>query len=134
MTSVPMTFTFKRRRKANLPASTGSATPAGNIPRASRLMALALHFESLRQRGLVTDYADMARLGDVTRARMTQIMSLINLAPDIQEEVLYLPRTRQGWDPITVKKLIPIAQQMDWRSQRRMWDELKNITFSKVSD
>ena len=127
-----MTFTFNRRRNTKPPSQEASAPPVGNIPRASRLMALALHFESLRRRGLVTDYADMARLGDVTRARMTQIMSLINLAPDIQEEILYLPRTQQGWDPITVKKLIPIAQQIKWLTQRHMWEELKNNTFSKV--
>lgn len=86
MTSVPITFQIKPRRKGKANRAQKVLTPKGNIPRASRLMALALHFESLRLCGLVTDYADMARLGDVTRARMTQIMSLINLAPDIQEE------------------------------------------------
>lgn len=126
MTSVPITFQIKPRRKGKANRAQKVLTPKGNIPRASRLMALALHFESLRLCGLVTDYADMARLGDVTRARMTQIMSLINLAPDIQEEVLYLPRTQQGWDLVTVKKLIPIGQEVDWRNQRRMWSQLKN--------
>ena len=67
------------------------------------------------------DYADLARLGGVTRARMTQIMSLLNLAPDIQEEILYLPRTRQGRDAISTKKVLPIAQEMDWGRQRKWW-------------
>jgi hypothetical protein len=133
MSSVPITFTFKPRGQTKQLPSVETPIPTGNIPRASRLMALALHFESLRRRGLVTDYADMARLGEVTRARITQIMSLINLAPDIQEDVLYLPRTQRGWDPVTVKKLIPIAQELDWATQRQMWSDLKNITFSKVS-
>jgi len=35
----------------------------------------------------------------VTRARITQIMKLLNLAPDIQEEILFLPRTVKGRDP-----------------------------------
>ena len=42
--------------------------------------------------GVVADYADLARLGQVIRARVTQIMNLLNLAPDIQEEILFLPR------------------------------------------
>src|SRR3712207_3152134 len=33
----------------------------------------------------------VARLGHVTRARVTQIMNLLNLAPDIQEAILFLP-------------------------------------------
>ena len=37
------------------------------------------------------DYAELARLGRVTRARMTQIMKLLDLAPDIQEQILFLP-------------------------------------------
>ena len=35
----------------------------------------------------------------VTRARMTQIMNLLNLAPDIQEELLLLPPVTEGRDP-----------------------------------
>jgi len=60
------------------------------IPRISRLMALAIKFQEMVDRGEVRDYADLARLGYVTRARITQIMNLLNLAPDIQEELLDL--------------------------------------------
>ena len=35
--------------------------------------------------------AELARLGRVSRARITQIMDLLMLAPEIQEEVLHLP-------------------------------------------
>jgi len=38
--------------------------------------------------GEMRDYADVARLGYVTRARLTQIMNLLLLAPDIQEALL----------------------------------------------
>lgn len=51
-------------------------------------MALAIHFEGLIRQGVVRDYADLARLGGVTRARITQIMNLLNLAPEIQEVLL----------------------------------------------
>ena len=55
------------------------------LTRITRLMALAVRFEGLLQEGTVKDYADLARLGGVTRARITQIMNLRNLAPPIQE-------------------------------------------------
>lgn len=46
------------------------------------------------------DYADLARLGHVTRPRLTQIMELFLLAPDIQEEILFLPAVTSGDDLI----------------------------------
>ncbi len=48
----------------------------------------------LIREGVVTDYAELARLGHVTRARVTQIMNLLHLAPDIQETLLFLPAGR----------------------------------------
>jgi len=57
--------------------------PTGTIPRISRLMALAIRFDRLIKSGEVTDQADIARLGHVSRARVTQIMNLLLLAPDI---------------------------------------------------
>jgi len=96
----------------------------GRVPRVSRLMALALRLERLLKDGEVIDYADLARLGHVTPARVTQIMNLLNLAPDIQEELLFLPRTVKGRDPIREHHLRPIAAVLDWRKQRRMWKPL----------
>ena len=96
----------------------------GNVPRISRLMALAIRFDGLVRRGEVRDYADLARLGYVTRARITQIMNLLNLAPDIQEALLFLPRTLQGRDPIREKDIRPIAGVPHWSRQRAMWGQL----------
>ena len=97
----------------------------GSVPRVSRLLALALHMDDLRRQGEVSDYAELARLAMVTRARMTQIMSLLLLAPDIQEEILFLPRSDGGLDPIREKAIRPIAAVPDWRKQRVMWRDLK---------
>jgi hypothetical protein len=60
------------------------------IPRITRLMALAIKFQDLVDRGDVRDYADIARLGYVTRARLTQIMNLSLLAPEIEEGILFI--------------------------------------------
>ncbi len=70
----------------------------GRVPRISRLLALAIHFEGLVHRDEVRNHADLARLGGVTPARISQIMDLLNLAPAIQEEILFLPRTAGGRD------------------------------------
>lgn|GEM_PF-352943 len=93
----------------------------GNVPRVSRLMALAVKFDGLIRRGEVEDYATLARLGHVTPARITQIMSLLNLAPDIQEAILFLPRTARGHDPITERNIRAIASIAEWDRQREAW-------------
>jgi hypothetical protein len=80
--------------------------------------------DQLVRTGEVTGYAELAALGHVTRARMSQITCLLCLAPDIQEEVLFLPRTLQGRDPIQHRQLLPIAVVPDWRKQRVRWKEL----------
>lgn len=100
--------------------------PVGSVPRVARLMALAIRCEELVRCGEVTDYADLARLGHVTRARMTQIMNLLNLSPDIQEEILFLPRTTKGRDPIGERELRPICAMADWKEQRSRWRKLRS--------
>lgn len=101
------------------------ATPPGNLPRVTCLMALAIRFEQLIRDGEVRDLADIARLGHVTRARVTQIMNLLHLAPDIQEAILNLPRVEKGRDQVTERDLRPIAAIVDWRKQRCAWRGIK---------
>ncbi len=91
------------------------------IPRISRYMALAIHFEDLIRQGVVTDYADLARLGHVTRARVTQIMNLRLLAPEIQEELLLGEMKGDDRIPIQLKSLQVLATICSWRTQRQLW-------------
>jgi hypothetical protein len=88
-------------------------------------MALAIRFEGLVTQGEVRDYAELAHLGHVSRARVTQIMNLLNLAPDIQEEILFLPKTVEGADPIVERHVRPIMAVVDWEEQRRLWKGYK---------
>ncbi len=101
-------------------APAGTNRP-GKLPRVTRLMALAIKFEQMVARGEVRDYADLARLGFVTRARMTQIMNLLNLAPDIQEAILLLRATTEGRDPISERRLRKLTAIVHWRRQRNLW-------------
>jgi hypothetical protein len=99
--------------------------PSGRVPLVSRLMALAIHFDRLLQSGEVRDQASLAAVGHVTRARVTQIMNLLQLAPDIQEEILFLPKTEKGRDAVREGDLRPITMTLDWKKQRQMWRLMK---------
>ncbi len=105
--------------------------PAGRVPRVARFLALAIKLETLVRDGAVENYAELARLGHVTRARVTQILNLLSLAPAIQEEVLFLPPTLRGRDPVILRDLLPIAAERDWKIQKKLWREL--ITKRRIS-
>ena len=96
----------------------------GRVPRVARLMALAVRCDRLLRDGAVTSQAEIARLGHVTRAQVSHILSLLHLAPDLQEDVLFLPPVTAGRDPVTLADLLPIARTPDWHQQRMRWREL----------
>ena len=124
--SVDFQFSIKQRgrgakkRIVEGAAQSDESKPAlERIPRISRYMALAIHFEDLIQQGVVTDYADLARLGHVTRARVTQIMNLRLLAPEIQESLLF---TSCSPDPIDLRTLQRVASEKCWKKQVSLWE------------
>ena len=116
----------KTRKELRVGPAPAPAAPLGREPRVARFMALALRLERLVRSGAVKDYADLARPGHVTRARVSQVMNLLQLATDIQEKLLFLPRTERGRDPIILRQLQPIASTLDWARQRRMWAALRS--------
>ena len=102
-----------------------SDVPAGRVPRIARLMAVAIRCDQLIRDHVIANQSQLAEFGQITTARMTQIMTLLNLAPDIQEQILFLPRTQCGRDPIIENDVRPIAQTFDWNKQRRLWSNLQ---------
>ena len=116
----PVHFRRARAGRKKLAAGPKPPPPAqqGSIPRVARLMALAIRFDRLVRGGKVRDYAELARVGRVTRARLSQIMDLTLLAPDIQEDILFLPRTMSGRDSVTEHDLRAVAAEVDWERQR----------------
>ena len=128
--TIERTVHFQRRPHGRKQLQDGAAPvppvlPPDRVPRVARLLALAHRFHELLRSGAVKDFAELARLGRVTRARISQVMNLLNLAPAIQEEVLYLPRTERGRDALILADLQPIASVVSWPKQRRMWEQLK---------
>jgi hypothetical protein len=120
---------FDRRAKGRKELRVGAAPPrsapeSGRVPRVARLLALAHRFDGLLRQGLVENYSELARLGHVTPARISQVMNLLFLAPAIQEEILFWPRTVRGRDPVRLADLLPIARVFDWKTQLLLWAAL----------
>ncbi|MDZ4849968.1 MAG: hypothetical protein SGI77_11840 [Pirellulaceae bacterium] len=106
------------------PAPAAPKPPKGRLPRITRYMALAIYYEDLIRQGHVHDYAELALLGHVTRARVTQIMNLRLLAPDIQERLILLDRVIGGRDSFSLRRFQSIALVADWRTQRKHWESI----------
>ena len=113
----------KRRDAAR--AAKVKLAESGRIPRIAKLVALACRMQSMLASGQVDSFQQLAEIGRISQPRMTQIMSLLNLAPDIKEELLYLSEVIQGKAAIHERLLRPLTREIDWRVQRRMWARIK---------
>jgi hypothetical protein len=101
--------------------------PPDPIPRISRLMALAIHFDGLIRQGIVRDYADLARLGGVSRARITQIMNLLNLPPTEQEKLLFL-ESGPGRTNLTEREMRSPQNHLQWKVRNALKPTLCRAT------
>ena len=129
--TIECTVRFCRRgrggalRSSDQPSVQPALLPA-RIARLARLMALALRFDKLLATGVVKDLRTLARLGHVSPARISQIMSLLHLAPDIQEALLFRSRPEHGRDSLDLRKVFPLTKVWDWQRQRRVWRGLSD--------
>ena len=67
------------------------------------------------------DYAELARLGPVSPARITQIMNPLNLAPDIQEAILFLPGEGPAGQSMRETSVRSLSAEVIWSRQREQW-------------
>src|SRR5688572_8391017 len=101
--------------------------PRGRIPRVARLLALAHYFDELLKTGAVETQAELAELAKLTPARVTQIMNLLVLAPDIQEEIFFLPPVTEGRPAVTERHLRQVLKTVVWSEQRERWAALRQM-------
>jgi len=100
-------------------ARTFAARPA----RAARMLAFAHRLEADLERGRFVSASELARLLGVSRERISRLRRLTVLAPDIQEELLFLEMVDRRED-VCVKWLTDkVARHLDWEEQRRVWRE-----------
>jgi hypothetical protein len=117
-----------RERKMIAPQQTAPTIQperAERVPRITKLLALALKFEGLIESGVVTNYAAAAQVGHVSRSRITQMTGLLNLAPDIQEEILFLRPKEAKQYRISEPSLRKLTATLLWNKQREYWRNLR---------
>jgi DNA invertase Pin-like site-specific DNA recombinase len=115
-------------KKTNIQDAHQTPPPAEQterVPRITRLLALALKFEELIASGVVSNYAALAEMGQVSRSRITQMTSLLNLAPDIQEEILFLRPEEAKQLRISEPSLRRLTATLLWNKQREHWRKLR---------
>ena len=89
----------------------GSEAAGPSIPRIARLMALAIRLEGLLRDEKSLDYAELARLGQGTRARITQIMKLLHLAPRRSARMTHLCSVRVTHSKNTSCPCLPVGKK-----------------------
>ena len=87
---IEFTVPFRRELAPRIVSVEPAPEPLGRPPRIARLLALAHKLDALVRSGAIANYGELARLGHITPARLTQIMVLLHLAPAIQEYILFL--------------------------------------------
>ena len=119
------------KRKAKFAKATqrrqSAEEPVGRVPRAARLMALAIRFDQLIRDGVVADQAELARLGQVSRARVSQSMDLLQLAPDIHVLLLFFPESQRGRQRVTERATRSSIDIAAWKRQRCAMESLMSL-------
>ena len=115
-------YTLKFRRRAPAFRTEPASEPQERPHRIARILALAHRLDELVRSGAVRDHGELARLGHVSPARICQFMTLLHLAPAIQEYLLFLTAAEQM--PITEPVLRKIAREPRWDRQRAIFKSL----------
>jgi hypothetical protein len=97
-------------------------------------MAISIQFDRMLRSGEAKDTLHLAEMHSISSPRVTQIMNLSLLAPDIQETLLCLPREFVGRSEINEKMLRPLTSEVDWDRQRDIWRMLQadGLTIDKT--
>ena len=115
-------YTLKLRRRAPAFKTNPASEPQERPHRIARILALAHRLDELARSGAVRDHGELARLGHVSPARICQFMTLLHLAPAIQEYLLFLTTSEEM--PVTEPVLRKIAREPRWDRQRAVFQSL----------
>jgi muramoyltetrapeptide carboxypeptidase LdcA involved in peptidoglycan recycling len=93
--------------------------PGRGPAKVTRLLALAHRIARSNEAGEIRDQAEAARLLGLTRARVSKLLDLTLLAPDIQEHLLFL-EDGTGVVEQTERTLRPLTRTAAWQEQRTL--------------
>lgn len=108
---------------ANATKKATSRTPVRKPARVARMLAFAHKLQEAINNGEYIDRADAARKLGLTRARVSQLLDLLMLAPDIQERILFMERV-DGVEPTSERALRDVVKQLKWQSQVDTWRKI----------
>jgi hypothetical protein len=101
------------------------AKPNGRRPaRMAQMLAFAHRLQNALDSGEVEDQAGLATRFGLTRTRVTRLLDLTLLAPDIQEEILFM-ESENGEEPISERTLKAIVREPSWEEQRKAWRQYR---------
>ena len=113
----------QRRHGTGFVAQPAEHAPVRRPARVAIMLALAHYIQRQIYERRVRDQSDAARRLGVTPPRMSQLLALLRLSPDLQEQILFL-EALDGLEPLTERDLRPITRPLDWSEQRALWGEL----------
>ena len=91
--------------------------PVRKPARVAIMLAFAHKLQEAIDNGEYSDRADAARKLGLTRARVSQLLDLLMLAPDIQEKILFMERV-DGIEPTSERALRKVVAMEYWGEQR----------------
>ena len=103
-----------------LPEPRGKLKPSKE-PKTSRvveLLRMAMEWQRQLGAGEVSTKADIARREGITRARVTQIMAMLRLAPEIREHILAMPESTGR--PAISERALRLAVQLESRYDQEL--------------
>jgi hypothetical protein len=124
--TIAIKFEFTTPRPRRAPRPTGARKDRGRLPHITVQLARAHRLQKLLDDGKAKSRREIAKLAGVTPARVTQLLDLLFLAPDIQEEILFFPRTTKARDRITERDARLVASAVAWPEQRKLWADVKS--------
>jgi hypothetical protein len=124
--TITLSLPGRRTRPVGSISASRTAASFPVAPRIARLLALAHRLEGLVRAREVSGYKELARLGQISEARLSQIILLSQLAPEIQECVLFFP----GGAFLSEAELRAIARELSWAQQIKMFEERLSLVRS----
>jgi hypothetical protein len=122
--------TYRLRRAAGRvefsrnPAPPPPVVPLSRPAEVARMLALAHHLEAAIESGKFKSRTEVAQRLGIVDSRVTQILSLCHLAPDIQEDVVFFEVTG-GAELLTETELRKVSRLLDWDEQRRAYARMR---------